>query len=87
MQERAFELQAESDAEGDEPEQVDLAAVTARALVAVGELDKRDFHEIAERLAREIPDARHAVIDGAGHLPSLERPDETARLVRDFLGG
>lgn len=85
MQERAFELQAESEAEGIEPEQVDLAAVTARTLVAVGALDKRDFQEIAERLVGEIPDARHAVIAGAGHLPSLERPDETARLVREFL--
>ena len=53
----------------------------------MGEHDKRDFHEIAARLAREIPDAKHAVIAGAGHLPSLERPEETARLVRSFLAG
>jgi pimeloyl-ACP methyl ester carboxylesterase len=38
-----------------------------------------------ERLAREIPDARHAVIPGPGHLPALERPDATSRLIRDFL--
>jgi pimeloyl-ACP methyl ester carboxylesterase len=71
--------------EGDAPEAIDLGAVRAPTLVAVGERDKRDFHVIAERLAREIPDAELVVIPGAGHLPSLERPDETAALVRRFL--
>ena len=85
MQERAFELQEESEAEGIEPEEIDLGAVTARTLVAVGALDKRDFHVIAARLAAGIAGAEHAVIQGAGHLPSLERPEETARLVEDFL--
>jgi 3-oxoadipate enol-lactonase len=67
------------------PIAVDLGAVRAPALVAVGELDKRDFHVIAERLARELPDAELAVIPGAGHLPSMERPEATARLVGGFL--
>ncbi len=71
----------------DEIEEVDLSAVRARTLVAVGENDKRDFHVIAERLARELPDAELAVIADAGHLPSLERPEATAALVRRFLKG
>ena len=71
--------------EGEGPDTIDLAAVRAPTLVAVGEHDKRDFHEIAERLAREIPDAELVVIAGAGHLPSLQRPEETAALVRRFL--
>ncbi|MFL5979716.1 MAG: alpha/beta fold hydrolase, partial [Gaiellaceae bacterium] len=87
MQERAFELQQESEAEEASLETVDLSAVTARSLVVVGAFDRPDFHEIAEQLAREIPDARHEVIAGAGHLPSMEQPEETARLVRDFLNG
>jgi 3-oxoadipate enol-lactonase len=86
MQERAFELDAESEAEGIEPDDIDLAAVRARTLVAVGALDKPDFHTTADRLATGIAGAERATIEGAGHLPSLERPDETARLVRDFLG-
>jgi pimeloyl-ACP methyl ester carboxylesterase len=86
MQERAFELEAESEAEGIEPETLDLGRIAARTLVAVGELDKRDFHEIAERLAKEIGRAERATIAGAGHLPALERPQETAALVREFLG-
>jgi 3-oxoadipate enol-lactonase len=85
MQEQAFRLQLESEAEIVEPDSIDLGAVRARTLVAAGELDKPDFHRIAERLGREIPNAEHAVIRGAGHLPALERPDETARLVREFL--
>jgi 3-oxoadipate enol-lactonase len=85
MQERAFQLQVESEAEPTDAESIDLRAVRARTLVAVGELDKADFHAIAERLAAEIPGAEHRVIEGAGHLPALERPDETARLVRQFL--
>jgi 3-oxoadipate enol-lactonase len=71
--------------EVDEIEQVDLSAVRARTLVAVGEHDKPDFRAIAERLARELPNAELAVIEGAGHLPSMERPAETAALVRRFL--
>ena len=69
----------------EEIEEVDLSAVRARTLVAVGEHDKPDFRAIAERLARELPNAELAVIEGAAHLPSMERPDETAALVRRFL--
>ena len=85
MTERSYELQSESEAECVEPESIDLAAIGARTLVAVGELDKRDFHEIAERLAREIPDTESVVIEGAGHLPSLERPEATASVICRFL--
>src|SRR5215212_1239435 len=68
-----------------EIEAVDLSAVRMPALVLVGELDKPDFHAIADRLVRELPDAEHAMIPGAGHLPSLERPEATAELIRRFL--
>ena len=75
MQERAFELQGESEAEEATPEHepVDLGSVRARTLVAVGELDKPDFHQIARRLGERIQGAEGAVIEAAGHLPSLER--------------
>jgi 3-oxoadipate enol-lactonase len=85
MQERAFRLQSESEAGGIETESIDLGSVRAPTLVVVGELDKRDFHAIAERLAREIPGAERAEIPGAGHLPALEQPGETSRLIREFL--
>jgi 3-oxoadipate enol-lactonase len=71
--------------EGEAPEAIDLSAVQVPTLVAVGEHDKPDFRAIAERLARELPNAELTVIPGAGHLPSMERPEETAALVRRFL--
>ncbi len=86
MQRRSFELQVSSAAEGAEPERIDLGAIRARTLVIVGEEDKDDFRGIAERLANEIPDAELVVMAGVTHLPSLERPEETATLVRSFLG-
>ena len=69
----------------EEVEDVDLGAVRARTLVAVGEHDNADFHAIAERLAREIRGAEAVVIEGAGHLPAMEQPAQTAAVVRTFL--
>ncbi len=86
MTRRSFELQIASQAEDEQPETIDLTAVAAPALVIVGDGDKRDFREIAERLARELGEARLAVVEGAAHLPALERPEQSARLVREFLG-
>jgi pimeloyl-ACP methyl ester carboxylesterase len=71
----------------DAVESVDLRAVTVPVLVLVGELDKPDFRQMAERLARELPNAEYSVIPGAGHLPSMERTAETLGLVRAFLSG
>jgi pimeloyl-ACP methyl ester carboxylesterase len=62
-----------------------LRDVRAPTLVVTGDRDVRDIHEIAERLAAEIPGAERAHIAGAGHLPSLERPDEFDRVVLAFL--
>ena len=41
--------------------------------------------EIAAILDDGIADTRVETIAGAGHLPSLERPDEFNRLLLDFL--
>ena len=40
---------------------------------------------LAERIAGALPDAKLQTIPAAGHLPSLERPDELNRLLLDFL--
>jgi len=73
--------------ENEELPNPDLGAIRTRTLVAVGANDNADFRAIAERLARELQNAELAVIEGAGHLPSMERPGETAALVRSFLRG
>jgi pimeloyl-ACP methyl ester carboxylesterase len=63
----------------------ELETIRTPTLVAVGEHDKPDFRAIAERLASGLPNAELAVIEGAGHLPSMERPELTAELVKSFL--
>lgn len=58
----------------------------APALILVGTEDRARPPEDSEHLAAVIPGARLAFIPGAGHLAALERPDETAALVGEFLG-
>lgn len=62
-----------------------LGEIQAPTLVLVGSEDRLTpaFH--SEYLARSIPKARLAVIDGSGHIPHLERPREFLKTVREFL--
>jgi pimeloyl-ACP methyl ester carboxylesterase len=85
MQRNAFELQLATPVEQLAPATIDLASIKARTLVVWGERDWPDFVAISERLAREIEDAETAVVEGAGHLPALERPEAVAGLLNDFL--
>jgi pimeloyl-ACP methyl ester carboxylesterase len=62
-----------------------LDEIDLPTLVVVGSRDVEDIRKMAGRLAAEIPGARLETIQGAGHLPSLERPDELNRLLLDFL--
>ena len=62
-----------------------LAEIGAPTLVVVGSEDLDDIKAMAEMLVVAIPGARLDTIEGAGHLPSLERPDELNRLLLDFL--
>ena len=40
-----------------------------------------------EEMAAAVPGARLEIVEEAGHLPTLERPEETTALLRDFLDG
>lgn len=87
---RSYELQIpmEDHVTGSWPEpplEERLGEIRTPTLVVVGAEDVADIRAIAERLAREIEGARLEVVEGAGHLPSLERPDEVNRLLLDFL--
>jgi len=54
-------------------------------LFMAGEHDPK-YRAIGERLVRLVgPNARLAIVPDAGHACHLERPDECARLVLDFL--
>ena len=90
MQRRSFELQLPVAEEAEEELLVDdLAArvggLSVPTLVVAGELDQPDILAICDRLAKEIPGARHATIPDAAHAPNLERPEEFDRLVLEFL--
>jgi 3-oxoadipate enol-lactonase len=71
----------------DRPDSTDLLAGLAGlpTLVLVGEDDGITPPARARGLAEAIPGARLEVIRGAGHLPPVERPDETTRALADFL--
>ncbi|HEX2503112.1 MAG TPA: alpha/beta fold hydrolase [Miltoncostaeaceae bacterium] len=63
----------------------DLARIAAPTLVLVGSEDGLTPPHFSETLAEGIPSAELVVIPGAGHLTALERPEEFAAAVNDFL--
>ena len=91
MQRRAFDVQLAADELPDPPApswpEIDLARVAQPTVVFSGAHDFDWFGHIAEHLAATMPDARHVALPWAGHLPNLERPDETTGLVLDALSG
>jgi pimeloyl-ACP methyl ester carboxylesterase len=44
------------------------------------------YRAVGERATACVPDARRAWIAGAAHMTIVERPDETAALMMEFLG-
>jgi pimeloyl-ACP methyl ester carboxylesterase len=94
MQRRAFVVQGEASRVPEAPDPLEeqlgtspLASLDMPALVAVGEREQfTDFREGARALAQALPDARHAVIPGAGHLAPLEAPSAFRALLLEFLG-
>lgn len=62
-----------------------LSAYKGPALVLMGEEDHlcpRDRHDLMHAL---MPQSRLAIIPGAGHLPTLEKPEATATHLMDWL--
>ncbi|MHB8669399.1 MAG: alpha/beta fold hydrolase, partial [Acidimicrobiales bacterium] len=60
-----------------------LPRISSPTLVVHGVSDRLIPRAHAEVYAAEIPAARLVEVEGAGHLLSLERPEELARLVRE----
>ena len=63
----------------------EAATIRAPCLCVVGEQDVSTPPELVRQLAATIPNARFEVIEDAGHLPCIERPDPLARLIRNHL--
>jgi 3-oxoadipate enol-lactonase len=90
MQMRACELWGEAGDDGEEeplvPDWADrLGEIGVPTLVIVGELDRPEMHEIADRLEAGIPNTSRATIAGTAHMPNMERPEEFDELVLGFL--
>jgi pimeloyl-ACP methyl ester carboxylesterase len=62
-----------------------LKQITAPVLVVVGELDAMTGVTVADRLLDAIPDARVAVVPGAGHFPWVDAADAFRDAVAAFL--
>ncbi len=62
-----------------------LGEVGVPTLVVVGTEDEETPPSYSRVLADAIPGARLELVDGAGHLSNLERPDEVSRLLAGFL--
>ena len=54
-------------------------------LVLCGTEDKVTPPALSRDLAGLIPGAHYAVIEGAGHISNLEKPDEFNRLAQEFI--
>jgi pimeloyl-ACP methyl ester carboxylesterase len=62
-----------------------LAGIAVPTLVVTGEEDTITGPDVGRELAAAIPDARFLLVEGAGHLSSLERPEVVNEALLDFL--
>jgi len=62
-----------------------LKNIAVPALIVVGSEDFFTPTPIARIMSDNIPGAQLAVIDGVGHLPNMEAPEEFNRLLQRFL--
>lgn len=62
-----------------------LGTIDVPTLVIVGAEDRITPIEAAANVAESIPGAGLAIVPGAGHIPPMERPELTNRLLADFV--
>ena len=56
-------------------------------LLAIAGARDEGYRAAAKRLAAAAPNARAAIVENAGHAAHLQRPEEVARLIAEFLDG
>lgn len=64
-----------------------LGEIRAPTLILVGQVDIKDVQEQARAAAAAIPGARLETVPAAGHLMYLEKPNDFAERVSQFVGG
>lgn len=67
-----------------EPVWHELEKIECPVLAVAGELDTV-YADASYRIAERVKHGRARLIPGAGHAPQLERPDEFAAVLLDFL--
>ncbi|MGH2957346.1 MAG: alpha/beta fold hydrolase [Solirubrobacterales bacterium] len=85
----AFEdtVDAESDYSEDQPLDQRMAAINLPLLVIFGSEDQFYEAEASTAPYRKVEGAQVAVLEGVGHSPNVERPDQLAPLILDFVAG
>lgn len=61
-----------------------LSEITKRTLLIIGSEDSQPIKEIAGVLNSNISMIHKVEINGTGHLPNLDKPDEFNKIVLDF---
>lgn len=62
-----------------------LPGISCPTLLLCGREDRWSPLARHEQMAARIPGARLAVIEGAGHMTTMERPESVSAAMRDFL--
>jgi len=62
-----------------------LTTITAPTLIIWGDRDSAVPVRHGDRHIRALPNARLVVLEGAGHIPHVERPAEVNRMILDFV--
>ncbi len=63
-----------------------IASLRVPTLIVVGDEDVPEIQRAAAEMHRLIPAARYAVIEGAAHLPNLERTQAFDAVLKAWLG-
>ncbi len=77
-------LMDETKAESPQARAADCRRSSVPVLIVQGALDPRPMAS-CDSLVTALPSVRRAILDGAGHLPWVERPAEVAREIREFV--
>jgi len=67
-----------------DPQIEGLRQIKCPTLVLLGEFDKV-FLKPSEIMANEIPDVKHVIMEGIGHMTAIEAPERTIKEILDFL--